>query len=97
MESRHNMSTITTNRRPSASAPWWATERQVNLTDAPPLMPPMPGGNPRSVDTVRRYVRAGVHGIRLRVFASGSRGLCTTVEEINRFLAALSSVRGLDG
>jgi hypothetical protein len=46
--------------------------------------------------TLRRWVRVGVCGIRVRVFANGGTGVCTTVEELQRFIRTLSSIRGLD-
>lgn len=63
--------------------------------DVPALLPPRAGGAPPSLATVRRWVRTGVHGLRLRVFAAGPTAIATTAEEVRRFVAAVSAVRGL--
>ncbi|MCA3009529.1 MAG: hypothetical protein INH34_14235 [Phycisphaerales bacterium] len=90
------MSTATAvRRRPASAASWWEAEQAVALVDVGGLLPPRPGGAPPSLATVRRWVRSGVHGVRLRVFASGPTALATTREEVARFVRALSAVRGL--
>jgi hypothetical protein len=88
------MSATAVRRRP-LSVSWWDSEQAVALRDVPDLLPPRPGGKATSLATVRRWVRTGVCGIRLRVFAAGPTGLATTAEEVRRFVAALSAVRGL--
>ncbi|MFO0449313.1 MAG: DUF1580 domain-containing protein [Pseudomonadota bacterium] len=78
-----------------ASAFWWRGEDEVELIDAARLFPPRPGGSPPSAATIRRWARVGVHGIKLRTFANGARGRATTRQELERFIAALTFVRGL--
>jgi hypothetical protein len=86
--------TATRPRRP-AGAPWWAAEFAIALSDAPAHLPPRAGGRRVSRATVARWARIGCHGLRLRTFAGGARGQWTTIEELARFLAVLSSIRGL--
>ncbi len=76
-------------------APWWSGETAIALADTPRMFPPRPGGVPPTLGTVRRWVRHGVFGLQLRVFANGPTGLATTREEIERFIAQLSLLRGL--
>ena len=91
------MSANAPTRRQSGSpqAAWWFGQTAVPLKLAPAEIPPGPDGSPKSVATVRRWSREGVLGIRLRTFASGPRTTCTTREELQRFLAALSAIRGM--
>jgi hypothetical protein len=88
---------MTTAARPQRTrALWWSGETPVALGAVPRLLPARPNGALVSVASVRRWARAGLLGVRLRTFAGGGRRTATTVEEVHRFLAALSSVRGLD-
>jgi hypothetical protein len=91
------MSTAGVVRRRSSPLGWWEGEQSIALQDVPTLLPPRPGGAAPSLATVRRWVRAGVHGLRLRVFAAGPSAVATTKEEVARFVRALSAVRGLVG
>ncbi len=73
---------------------WWLQESPVDLHDAPAVIKAITGREV-SLATVRRWVRVGTLGVRLRAFASGGRQTSTTREELARFLAALASIRGL--
>ena len=80
----------------SARAPWFADETPIALHEIAGALPPRADGTRISRSTPARWVRVGLRGIRLRAFPLGARGLATTREELNRFLAALASLRGLD-
>lgn len=89
------MSSKTLARQSESLQYWWHGETPVPLKLAPTVIPPGPDGKPKSLATIRRWVRDGVFGVRVRVFAVGSRQICTTREELNRFFAALSAIRGM--
>jgi hypothetical protein len=86
----------TNSPRRTASEPWWAHETQIDLASVPQHVPPHADGSRVSIETLRRWARVGVYGLRLRVFAASARGTATTIQEVQRFLAALSGIRGLD-
>ncbi len=73
---------------------WWAGEQAVPLALAPQHLPQRGDGRLVSVATVYRWTTAGVSGVRLRRFRGGGRGWCTTVEELQRLLAALTALAG---
>ena len=73
---------------------WWAGEQAIPLRQAPHHLPPRGDGSRVSVATVYRWTTAGVSGVRLRRFRGGGRGWCTTVEELQRLLAALTALAG---
>jgi hypothetical protein len=73
---------------------WWAGEQAIPLALAPQHLPVRGDGRRVSVATVYRWTTAGVSGVRLRRFRGGGRGWCTTVEELQRLLAALTALAG---
>jgi hypothetical protein len=76
--------------------PWFAGETPVALHQVPKLLPPRSNGKHVSLNTVYRWTGpAGVHGVRLRRYRpAGARGFATTVEELQRFSAALTALDG---
>lgn len=80
----------------TTSAPWWAGETAVRLSDVPALLP-LRAGRRVSVATVYRWASpAGTYGIRLRRYRAGPRGWCTTHQELQRYLAAVTAACGGD-
>ncbi len=73
---------------------WWADEQAIPLAQAPQHLPQRGHGHFVSVATVYRWTTAGVNGVRLRRFRGGGRGWCTTVEELQRLLVALTTLAG---
>lgn len=71
---------------------WWMNETHVPLALAPQHVPVRADGRRTSVATIYRWTTGGVQGVRLRRFRGGGRGWCTTVEELQRFLAALTAL-----
>ena len=69
---------------PNESTPWWIGETMIPLSGVPKYCP-------RRVhrSAVYRWTEGGLQGVYLRWFqAGGTRA--TTVEELNRFFAALT-------
>ena len=79
----------------TAATAWFDGELAIPLVDVPKHLPPKAQQKLVHVATVRRWARHGVRGVRLRVFAAGSRAVATTIEEVRRFVAALNQARGL--
>lgn len=77
-----------------STSSWWVGESPVPLALAPGHLPQRGSGRPVSVATVYRWSTVGVGGVRLRRFRGGGRGWCTSVEELQRFLAALTALAG---
>ena len=66
---------------------WFANEHKICVSDIPDHVPRRKGKKPhRSVGY--RWARSGSAGIRLRTFRA--LVLCTTVEELDRFFAAVT-------
>lgn len=78
----------------STPEPWWLGETVVALHDLPGYLPRRANGAPVSPKTVQRWSRAGVAGVRLRVFCWGGRGHATTLEELGRWQEALTRLLG---
>lgn len=79
----------------SPATAWFDGEVAIPLVDVPKHLPPKARQKLVHVATVRRWARDGVYGVRLRVFAAGTRAVATTIEEVRRFVAALNQARGL--
>lgn len=74
--------------------PWFGGETPIPLQLVPRHLPPSGTGAPRSTQTIYRWTTIGVRGVRLRRFRGGGSGWCTTVQEIERFLSALTVLAG---
>lgn len=72
---------------------WWAGEQALPIGLVPQHLPPRGNGQPVSVSRVYAWTTAGLRGVRLRRFRSPS-GWCTTLEELQRFTAALTAMCG---
>ena len=68
---------------------WWTGEDAVRLSVVPGHVPPGPQGRV-SLASVYRWTIGGLSDIRLRRFKIGGRWH-TTVQEIDRFAAALTA------
>ncbi|MBK9129705.1 MAG: hypothetical protein IPM13_18265 [Phycisphaerales bacterium] len=78
------------------AAPWWVGERVMFLGTVPALLPRRAGGGQVSAETIYRWSRAGVGGVRLRRFRAAGRGWATTEEEVVRFQHAITELAGGD-
>ena len=80
----------------TSSSPWWSGETAVPLHQVPERLPSRRNGAPISLTTVYRWTGpSGVGGVRLRRFRpAGARGYATTLEELERFAAALTALGG---
>ncbi len=76
--------------------PWWTGETPVPLGMVPNHLPPRSDGRQRSAATIYRWATVGAHGVRLRRYRTGPRGWCTTLQELQRFAAALTALAGGD-
>ncbi len=66
-----------------------ATEQPIPLLEAARLAGPLRNGRPPHPDTIARWGRIGVRGIRLElILVGGTR--CTTREAMQRFFDALT-------
>ena len=83
---------MTSVAKPIAAA-WWIGETPITFAAAPKHFPERSDGRPISVSAIYRYTTGGLNGVRLRRFKSGHHW-CTTVEEIGRWQAALTSLAG---
>ena len=77
-------------------APWWSGQTAVLLSNAPDHLPARANGEKYSVPTIYRWTTAGANGVRLRRFRVGPRGWATTVEELQRFAVAMTTIGGGD-
>ena len=86
---------MTPNHATSCS-PWWSGETAIPLHQVPGQLPLRRNGKPVSLTTVYRWTGPhGVDGVRLRRFRpAGARGFATTLQELERFAAALTAVGG---
>ena len=84
-------------RDPTRDDLWWVGERPVALHQVPARLPPRINGKLITLNTVYRWTGpAGVRGVRLRRFRpAGARGYATTLEELERFAAALTALDGI--
>ena len=76
-----------------STKPWWPGEKALPLGLVPEHLPPRGNGKPVSASRVYAWCTGGLRGVRLRRFRSPS-GWCTTVEELARFMAALTALCG---
>jgi hypothetical protein len=77
-------------------SPWWSGETAIPLHEVPGLLPNRRNGSRISLATVYRWTGpAGIGGVRLRRYRpAGARGYATTLEELERFAAALTALGG---
>jgi len=76
-------------------APWWTGEKPIRLGDVAKHVPRRPNGRRMSIQSIFRWTTAGVAGVRLRRFRAPGCW-ATTVEEVHRFLAAVTEAEGGD-
>lgn len=82
---------------PANHAPWWHGEHSIPLAVAPKHLPVRADGSRWSTSAIRRWSSpVGKYGVRLRRFRTGPRGWMTTVEELQRFAVAMTSIAGED-
>lgn len=74
----------------AASAPWWAGEQAIRISDVPRHIPPLPDGRRVSLASVYRWSLNGLRGVRLRRFKVGGTW-CSTTQELARWSAALTA------
>lgn len=86
------MSRNDSNRRSALSLkePWWFAEDQIQLSDVPRILPPLPNGRRKSLAAVYRWTTAGLLGIRLGRYRCGGVW-CTTRQELARWQASLTA------
>ena len=84
------------NTNATFNCPWWSGEITIPLHEVPDRLPRRRTGRPISLATVYRWTGPnGAGGVRLRRFRpAGARGYATTVEELERFAAALTAMGG---
>jgi hypothetical protein len=77
-------------------SPWWSGETAIPLHEVPGRLPNRRNGSRISLATVYRWTGpAGIGGVRLRRYRpAGARGYATTLEELERFAAALTALGG---
>src|SRR5262245_26376611 len=80
----------------AAATPWWILETTIRFADVPDHLEKQGGGRRYDLSTVYRWSTVGVYGVRLRRFRTSPRGWCTTLEELQRFAAAMTSIGGGD-
>ena len=78
------------------AAPWWVGETHITLSAVPRHLPQRDDGRAWSVSSAYRWSTEGHCGVRLRRFRSAPGQWSTTVEELARWQAALSSLSGED-
>jgi hypothetical protein len=80
----------------TSRCPWWSGETAIPLHEVPGRLPSRRNGSLISLATVYRWTGpAGVGGVRLRRYRpAGARGYATTLEELERFAAALTALGG---
>ena len=80
----------------TSSSPWWSGETAIPLHEVPGRLPRRRNGSPISLATIYRWTGpGGVGGVRLRRFRpAGARGYATTLEELERFAAAVTALGG---
>ena len=72
-----------------------SNEQLIPLCDVPQHLPPSPRtGRPLHVETIRRWVAAGVFGVRLEVFRLPN-GTYTSLEAIKRFMDEVNVARSV--
>ena len=82
---------------PANHAPWWHEEHVIPLAVAPQHLPIRADGSRWSTSAIYRWSSpVGKYGVRLRRFRTGPRGWMTTVEELQRFAVAMTSIAGED-
>ena len=83
---------MTTTTEIPPGTPWWTDETVLAIHEVPKLLPKRRNGKSVCIQTVYRWRRVGVHGIKLRCFLTCGQGMATTREELARWQQAISSM-----